>query len=247
MARWVGNSDGSVQFTTHHPGTPNSWSYGEIIDVGYNPHTDFYNYAFEWTPYSIKWFIENQLVYEQQESIVDDINLSQKIMMNLWPSIWEDWTGEWDQNNVPKHVYYDYVKYYEYTPNNGSYGTGNNFELLWEDHFDSFNDNIWDDNSSGSFEGNLCSFSPSNTNFYNGHLILSLTDIDEDLTCNQISGDVNTDGSLNILDIISIVELILSNDLNTFSICQSLAIDTDCNQSINILDIINLVDRILIY
>ena len=33
----TGNRDSSVQFTTHHPGTPNSWSYGEIVDVDFNP------------------------------------------------------------------------------------------------------------------------------------------------------------------------------------------------------------------
>ena len=29
----TGNRDSSVQFTTHHKGDPNSWSYGEIIDI----------------------------------------------------------------------------------------------------------------------------------------------------------------------------------------------------------------------
>jgi len=50
----TGNQDASIQFTTHHPGDPNSWSYGEIIDVDFNPHIEFHDYAIEWTPYSIK-------------------------------------------------------------------------------------------------------------------------------------------------------------------------------------------------
>ena len=241
----TGNRDNSVQFTTHHPGSPNSWSYGEIIDVGYNPHTEFHDYAFEWTPNSIKWFIDNQLVYEQSESIVDDLNLSQKIIMNIWPAIWEDWVGEWDEGDTPKHSYYDYVKYYEYVPGYGNYGTGNNFELVWEDHFDFFDESMWDDNSSGSFEGNLCSFNTQNTNFYNGYLVLSLTDIDEGIDCNQVSGDFNIDGNLNVLDIVSIVDLIIFGDLSIINICQTLSIDTDCNQSIDVLDIVNLIDLIL--
>ena len=105
----TGNRDSSVQFTTHHPGDPNSWSYGEIIDIEYNPHFEFHEYAFEWTPNSIKWFIDSQLVYEQTETIVDDLNLSQKIIMNIWPAIWESWVGEWDEEDTPKHSYYDYV------------------------------------------------------------------------------------------------------------------------------------------
>tara|TARA_A100000164_G_scaffold312439_1_gene290794 strand:- start:256 stop:1572 length:1317 start_codon:yes stop_codon:yes gene_type:complete len=241
----TGNRDSSVQFTTHHPGDPNSWSYGEIIDIEYNPHFEFHEYAFEWTPNSIKWFIDSQLVYEQTETIVDDLNLSQKIIMNIWPAIWESWVGEWDEEDTPKHSYYDYVRYYEYVPGYGNYGTENNFQLVWEDNLDFFNNNIWEDNSSGSFEGNLCSFTPLNTNFYNGYLVLSLTDIDENIECNQVNGDINTDGNLDVIDIVSIIELILSEGQNPEGICQLLAIDTDCNQSVDILDIVQLVAIII--
>ena len=206
----TGNRNNSVQFTTHHPGNPNSWSIGEIIEVDYNPHIEFHNYAFEWTPENIKWFIDGEVVYQQNTSIVDDLNLSQNIMMNLWPAVWENWVGVWNQEDTPKHVYYDYVKYYEYVPNQGDYGTDNNFRLVWEDNFHNFNDNIWEDNSSGSFEGNLCSFSPSNTNFYNGYLIFSLTDSNEEIDCNEINGDINSDGTLNVLDIINVVDFVLS-------------------------------------
>ncbi|MAJ43615.1 MAG: hypothetical protein CMF96_02580 [Candidatus Marinimicrobia bacterium] len=241
----TGNRDSSVQFTTHHPGDPNSWSYGEIIDIEYNPHFEFHEYAFEWTPNSIKWFIDSQLVYQQTETIVDDLNLSQKIIMNIWPAIWESWVGEWDEEDTPKHSYYDYVRYYEYVPGYGNYGTENNFQLVWEDNLDFFNNNIWEDNSSGSFEGNLCSFTPLNTNFYNGYLVLSLTDIDENIECNQVNGDINTDGNLDVIDIVSIIELILSEGQNPEGICQLLAIDTDCNQSVDILDIVQLVAIII--
>ena len=143
----TGNIDNSVQFTTHHPGDPNSLSFCEIIEVEFNPHTTFNDYAFEWTPSSIKWFVNNHEVYSQNESIVDDLNFSQEIMMNLWPAIWENWVGEWDNQDTPKHAYYDYVKYYEYTPNEGNYGSNNNFTFAWEDDFNFFNDFIWEDNS----------------------------------------------------------------------------------------------------
>ena len=67
--------------------------------------------------------------------------------------------------------FYDYVKYYEYSPENGNYGTDNDFLLNWTDNFDHYDSELWSDSSSGSFNGNLCSFSPTNTNYYNGHLI----------------------------------------------------------------------------
>ena len=240
----TGNRDSSVQFTTHHPGDPNSWSYGEIIEVGFNPHQDFHDYAFEWTPQYIKWFVDGEEVYQQSESVVDDLNLSQKIMMNVWPAIWSDWVGEWSNQDTPQHVYYDYVRYYAYSPGYGDYGTDSNFELIWQDDFDVFDESIWDDNSFGSFNGNLCEFNPSNTNYYNGHLILTLSDSSDILNCDEVFGDVNHDSELNVIDIILIIDVI-NYSLNTLDICQELAIDTDFNQNINVLDIVYLVGHIL--
>lgn len=239
----TGNRDNSVQFTTHHPGDPNSWSFGEIIEVEFNPHTTFNDYAFEWTPSSIKWFVNNHEVYSQNESIVDDLNFAQEIMMNLWPAIWENWVGEWDNQDTPKHAYYDYVKYYEYTPNEGDYGSNNNFTFSWEDDFNFFNDFIWEDNSSGTFNGNFCSFTPSNTNYYNGHLILTMTDENEIADCNQITGDLNLDNYLNIVDIVLLVDYIVnSTDLE---ICEILSVDIDFNYIINVIDIVGLVEKII--
>ena len=242
----TGNRDNSVQFTTHHPGQPNPWSYGEIIELDFNPHLEFHDYAFEWTPEYIKWFIDGIQVYEQNESIVDDLIYSQKISMNLWPAIWESWVGEWDENDTPKHAFYDYVKYYEYSPGNGNYGTNNDFLINWVDNFNQLDIQIWSDNSNGSFNGNLCSFLPSNTNFYNGHLILSLTDVNESIECNEINGDINLDENLDVMDLIVMVEIILLNTFEDVEICQSLAIDADCNQNLNIIDLVVWVESIII-
>ena len=54
----------------------------------------------------------------------------------------------------------------------------------------------------------------------------------------RITGDINLDGSVNILDIISVVNCILSD---CFDPCS----DLNDNGAINILDIINLVNIIL--
>ncbi len=240
----TGNRDSSVQFTTHHPGSPNSWSYGEIVEVGFNPHQDFHDYAFEWTPFYVKWYVDGEQVYEQSQSIVDDLNFSQNIMMNVWPAIWEDWVGEWDNQNTPQHAYYDYVKYYSYVPGAGNYGTDNDFELLWIDDFDSLNDMIWEDSSSDSFSGNLCDFDPLNTNFYNGHLILTLSDSGEEIDCNQISGDISYDSNLNVIDIVLSVDSIMSG-VDSLDICQLLSVDFNFDQSLDVIDVVHWVEVIL--
>ena len=219
--------------------TENNWKFD------FNPHEGFHDYAFEWTPNSIKWFVDDEEVYTQNESIVDDLNFSQKIMMNIWPAIWEDWVGVWDENDTPKHSYYDYVSYYSYTPGAGSYGTNNDFSFVWTDNFYQFNDYIWQDNSSGSFNGNLCSFSPKNSNIFNGHLILSLTDINENIDCNEITGDINIDNQLNVTDIVFIVNIILNNSHLDLNICQTLSADLNFDNQLNVIDIVKIVELIV--
>ena len=241
----TGNRDSSVQFTTHHPGSPNSWSFGEIIEVDFNPHNTFHDYAFEWTPNYVKWFVDGLEVYEQGLSIVDDLDKYQKIMMNIWPAIYTDWVGEWDPSHVPKHSYYDYVKYYSYVPGEGNYGTDNDFLLDWIDDFDNFNSSIWNDDSNGSFNGNYCSFTPLNTNFYNGYLILSLSDINDPLVCNEVDGDINEDELLNVLDLVIMVDIILQDSAVDLEICHTLAIDSNSDESLNVLDLVYFISIII--
>ena len=228
----TGNQDASVQFTTHHPGDPNSWSYGEIIDVDFNPHIEFHDYAIEWTPYSIKWFVDNIEVYSQNQNIVDDLIYPQKIMMNLWSAVWIDWVGVWDPGTMPVNSYYNFVKYYEYTPGEGSDGSNNDFTLSWIDEFDSVDITRWEEATHG-FNGNNCQFDPVNVICHDGKLILIVSDI------SYILGDVNNDMILNIIDIIHIVNMILN-----FEDIINVA-DYNQDNSINILDLIFIIDQIL--
>ena len=102
---------------------------------------------------------------------------------------------------------------------------------------------IWEDNSSGSFNGNLCEFTPLNTNIYNGHLILSLTDINQQIACNEITGDIDYDYQTNVVDIVFLVNAILYN--SNLEICQKLSSDMDFNNILDIVDIISLINYIL--
>jgi len=228
----TGNQNSSIQFTTHHPGTPNSWSYSEIIDVGFNPHSEFHDYAIEWTPTSIKWFIDDIEVYSQNQDIVDDLIYPQKIMMNLWSAIWENWVGIWDPSTMPVIAYYNYVKYYEYVPGNGNYGSNNDFTLSWIDEFDLFDDSRWEE-ASHSFSSNYCEFNPLNVLFHNGQMILIVSDTE------YILGDANYDLTIDILDIILILEMVIfdSDIINTA--------DYNQDNEINVMDIVQIVSVIL--
>ena len=226
---FTGNLNNSIQFTTHHPG---NWSLTHINDLNFNPFDDYHDYAFEWTPTYVKWFVNGVEVYSQTEDVVDDLVYPHKIMMNIWSAIYEDWVGEWDPSTLPVKSYYDYVKYYEYDELNGDYGTNNSFSLSWSDEFNNFNQSRWIEATHG-FNGNNCQFHPVNVLIHNGKLILYATEVDFML------GDVNSDEILNIIDLVSIVDMILSftEAVNT----------ADYNQDniLNIIDLIFIIDNIL--
>ena len=64
-----------------------------------------------------------------------------------------------------------------------------------------------------------------------------------------MSGDVNADGDINILDVVTMVNLILEEPVTTpdgLSLeCQELIADTNSDQAVNVLDVVALVTIII--
>lgn len=143
--------------------------------VNFNPSLDFHNYAFEWTPDYVTWFIDGVEVYKQTEDHIKTLTRAQKLMMNIWSPIYTNWAGVWNDALLPAFGYYDWAAYYKYTPGNGNYGTGNNFTLVWKDEFNTFDETRWEKASHG-FTGNRSRFVPENIAFVDSKLILCLTD-----------------------------------------------------------------------
>ena len=168
----LGNLTNAIQtniitaYETHHE---------EIINTPFYPYESFHVYAFEWTPVSIKFFIDDELVRQDYNDYVSTHNTGQKIMMNIWQPIWENWVGAFDETILPVYAYYDWVKYYSYTPGEGTYGSFNNFSFVWEDDFDFFNNQIWQ-KATHSWSANNAQFVQQNAVLQDGYLILCLTD-----------------------------------------------------------------------
>ena len=168
----LGNLTNAIQtniitsYETHHE---------EIISIPFYPYDSFHTYAFEWTPLSIKFFIDDQLVRQDYNEYVQTHNTGQKIMMNIWQPIWEDWVGEFDELILPVYAYYDWVKYYSYTPGEGTYGSFNDFSFSWEDNFDFFDNQIWQ-KATHTWSANNAQFVQQNAVLQDGFLILCLTD-----------------------------------------------------------------------
>ena len=96
-------------------------------------------------------------------------------MMNIWQPIWENWVGEFDESILPVYAYYDWIKYYAFTPGSGSAGSYNNFTFQWSDDFDYFNSQIWQ-KATHTWSANNAQFVQQNAVVQDGFLILCLTD-----------------------------------------------------------------------
>lgn len=168
----LGRYNDDVQFNTITPGQTNHVRHQF---VNFNPHLDFHTYAIEWTPEYVAWFIDDVEVYKQTGTHIQTLNRPQKIMMNIWVPQYENWVGNWNATSLPVFAYYDFVKYYSYSPGNGNYGSNNNFTHQWTDNFDYWNQLRWE-KATHTFDGNLVDFTPENCVFKDGYMILCLTD-----------------------------------------------------------------------
>lgn len=162
----MGRYTNEVQFNTITHGQVNHVFHNE---TSFNPHRAFHIYAIEWTPDYVAWQIDGYEVHRQTGAHIETLSLAQKIMMNIWQPIYVDWAGAFDPNILPVYGYYDWVKFYEYTP-----GEGDNFTLMWVDNFNSWDLLRWD-KATHTWSGNNALFTPDNVVFQDGYMILCLT------------------------------------------------------------------------
>lgn len=167
----MGRYDDNVQFNTI---TPNQINHVGHLPTAFSPHLDFHTYAFEWTPQYVAWFVDGVEVLKQTGVHIATINKAQKIMMNIWNPLYDNWAGVLNPAALPAFAYYDWVSYYSYTPGTGNYGTDNNFTHSWTDNFNSWDTSRWE-KATHTWNENGCDFIPENAVFKDGKLILCLT------------------------------------------------------------------------
>ena len=190
-----------IYFTSHHPGNPNPWFYGDNFELGFSPHEDFHEYVIEWEPGIIRWFVDEELIYVQDEAEAEELMYPMAIYMNIWASGAVDWAGIWDPSVMPRQSMYDYVKYYKYLPGEGNHGTGNNFTLEWEDHFDALDSENWQISDFRQFDLNYCTYRSGNIAVENGFLNLTIDEPQVNNSTIPVTFSVNTsDLNLNATD-----------------------------------------------
>jgi beta-glucanase (GH16 family) len=170
----TGNRDASVQFTTHYPGPS---SHTQIVPLAFNPHAGMHDYAFEWEPGVVRWFVDGSLAYTQDAPFVAGLIYPMRIMMNFYATDAPSWVGTWDPAVLPARSSYDYVRYYAYTPGSGNAGSNNNFTLEWTDAFDApLDTDRWEVTEFGIFGNNYCTFVSNNVTTVGGELQLDMTE-----------------------------------------------------------------------
>ena len=166
----TGNSE-DLFFSTHYPGP---WYYTDTYTPDFNPHDSIHHYAFEWEPGIVRWFVDGELVVTQDQDFVEGLIYPMKIVMNLWAAVATGWVGVWDPSIMPVQSEYEYVRYYEYDTIAGNTGTNNNYSLVWDDEFTSFDADRWNIEEWGGFGGNYCTFKESSVEISNGKLYLKI-------------------------------------------------------------------------
>ena len=169
---FIGRYKNLVQFNTITPGQKFHIRSQKIM---FNPFADFHDYAFEWTPDYVAWFVDGEEVFRQDAEHISTLQHPQKIMMNIWNPIYTGWVGYFNDNFMPMASIYDYVSYYSYTPGSGNGGSENNFTFEWKDDFNEFDSVRWE-KATHTFAGNQADFDPENVVFEDGYLYLYLTD-----------------------------------------------------------------------
>jgi beta-glucanase (GH16 family) len=84
-----------------------------IINLGFDASLDFHNYAFEWSPSSIKWYVDGKLVHTETGSRGTLPTSPGYIMVNLWSGsgLAEIWTGKFNYPDMPVRAYFDWIKF----------------------------------------------------------------------------------------------------------------------------------------
>lgn len=118
---FLGKDPSHVQFNVIHWNEANQrTTHEEHVATEFDPSAEFHDYAIEWLPTEVRFYIDDQLVHSQTDQIEEFLTLDSRLMMNVWPvqntPNLTAWAGEFSPSSVPTAAYYDWVRVYAYNP-----------------------------------------------------------------------------------------------------------------------------------
>ncbi len=88
------------------------------LPAGFNNRTAFHTYAFEWTPGTIRWYVDDVLVRVKTNGVGPNSlpvpEKSAKIMMNLWIFPSNAFGGDPSLNTYPMTTEYEWFRFYKW-------------------------------------------------------------------------------------------------------------------------------------
>lgn len=83
-----------------------------VFDLGFDASKEFHEYAFDWQPEYVTWYIDGKAVYR---AVKDIPSHSMQIMMNVWNCKGaDDWSGKFDTSALPALAQYKWFAYSEH-------------------------------------------------------------------------------------------------------------------------------------
>jgi glycosyl hydrolase family 16 len=135
----------------------------------------FHTYVLDWTPDSIVYRFDGQLMRKDlgaNQQVKDLTDKPESYRMNLWATTAADWAGTLDPAKLPIAQTVNWIAYSAYTPGQGP--NGSNFTPKWTDDFNSLNTQRWS-LANWTFDGNMADFTPNNAKVSGGYLMLILS------------------------------------------------------------------------
>ena len=72
------------------------------IDLGFDAAEDLHTYAFEWTPETLRFYVDNRLVHEVRGGRIESMRRPQRFYLQLWNSTeLHRWVGHIDPSEAP--------------------------------------------------------------------------------------------------------------------------------------------------
>ncbi len=89
-------------------------TYEAPLGVEFDPTADFHEYAIEWLPHVVHFYVDGELVHSQTEDVSELLRRPSKLMMNVWavkdtPGL-NNWAGKLEPSALPTAAYYDWVR-----------------------------------------------------------------------------------------------------------------------------------------
>jgi beta-glucanase (GH16 family) len=108
----------SVQYNiiTSAPGGGSLEYQPHVDQLGLSPYTEFHDYAIEWRPEDVRFFVDNLPRHTETRNVASRLNQQARLRMNCWPTNNEvtDFAGPLDRNAIPTEAQYDWVRVYRY-------------------------------------------------------------------------------------------------------------------------------------